>query len=116
MGHRLCRGDECGKQFLAAAQRAAKQLCSMFVEGKLKRLAKGGSVSAHEAMLEDYAFSIQGLLALYQEDFDVQWYEMALKLQGAQDEYFSVSVGANAIRSLPWIIHRCHRDKITSML
>merc|ERR1719181_2361472 len=39
-------------------------------------------------MLEDYAFAIQGLLALYQQDFDVQWYNMAKQLQETLESSF----------------------------
>lgn len=89
IGHRVCGGDETGKAFLAAAQKAAGQLRGMLSDGKLCRMIRGKTRSTNEGMLEDYALCIQGLLALYQEDFDVQWYELSLKLQEIQDELFS---------------------------
>lgn len=88
VGHRIFRESENGRQFLEAAQRAAAQLCAMWVDGKLLRMVRGEVSGSADGMLEDYAFGIQGLLALYQEDFDVRWYEMAMQLQQAQDELF----------------------------
>merc|ERR1711966_412041 len=61
----------------------------MYREDRLMRLKWKENLSEHEAMLEDYALAIQGLLALYQQDCDSQWYEMALKLQESQDAHFS---------------------------
>lgn len=61
----------------------------MFVDGKLARISRGGVHANSEGMLEDYAFVVQGLLALYQEDFDYKWYEGALALQEAQENLFS---------------------------
>jgi len=39
--------------------------------------------------LEDYAYVVQGLLALYQEDFNPEWYHHAVRIQEAQDQHFS---------------------------
>jgi len=91
LGHRILQGDmpEDASQFLAAAQRAAQQVRSMFLNGTLVRLKWNDTLSDHEGMLEDYALVIQGLLALYQQDFDTQWYDLALELQNTQDEHFS---------------------------
>jgi len=89
MGHRVLRKEGLGKQYLEAAQKAAARLCEMVVDGKLMRIRHGEGHGASEGMLEDYTFSIQGLLALYQEDFDLQWYHKAVELQGLQDELFT---------------------------
>jgi len=40
-------------------------------------------------MLEDYALCVQGLLTLYQEDFDPQWFALASEMQAAQDAHFT---------------------------
>merc|ERR1712159_847780 len=61
----------------------------MFVEDKLMRLAWGEIISDNEGMLEDYAFAVQGLLALYQEDFNPEWYELAQRIQASQETHFS---------------------------
>lgn len=37
---------------------------------------------------EDYAYLIQGLLDLYETDFDVRWLQWAVKLQARMDELF----------------------------
>jgi hypothetical protein len=37
---------------------------------------------------DDYAFYIQGLLDLYEASFDVQWLQLAQKLQNTQDHFF----------------------------
>merc|ERR1711998_748292 len=91
-GHRvLCteqNSKELSEQVLGSAQRAAKQLCSMFQDGKLNRCKWNESLSGIEGTLEDYAFAIQGLLALYQQDFDVQWYNMAKQLQETLESSF----------------------------
>jgi len=92
MAHRVLRGNtesSAGKQFLEAAQRAAEQLLTMEVEGKLVRIVRAGQPGANEGILEDYAFSIQGLLSLFQEDQDPRWHEAAVRLQQLQDDHFS---------------------------
>jgi len=61
LGHRVCQGDDqLAKTFLTAAQKAAEKLKSMFTEGKLCRMVRGGAVSRNEGMLEDYAFGVEG--------------------------------------------------------
>ena len=37
---------------------------------------------------DDYAFVIQGLLDLYEADFDIGWLQFALELQETQDTLF----------------------------
>ncbi len=75
-------------RYLVAAQRAAH-----FVEEKLfdgtrlqRRYCRGES--RFGGCLDDYACLIEGLLALYQADFDVRWFDLAQKLQGIQDLHF----------------------------
>ena len=47
-----------------------------------------GSPSKIEGFAEDYAFFIQGLLDLYEADFDLRWIELAADLQQRQDGLF----------------------------
>merc|ERR1712100_837813 len=89
MGHRVFKGEETAKKLLEGAQKAADQLCNMFVDGRLIRIRRGQQLGSNEGMLEDYVFAIQGLLALYQEDFNQRWFDTALQLQQAQDECFT---------------------------
>ena len=59
-------------QYRAAAERAARYiLANRFKDGKLTRTA---TVSA---MVEDYAFFGNGLVDLYEADFDPQWLQKA---------------------------------------
>jgi uncharacterized protein len=41
-----------------------------------------------QGFLDDYAFFIQALLDLYENTLDIQWLELAIKLQAAQDKLF----------------------------
>jgi uncharacterized protein len=61
--------------YLAAAQKAARYiLANRLKDGKLTRTATG------RAMVEDYAFLGNGLVDLYEADFDPQWLVTATKL------------------------------------
>jgi uncharacterized protein len=70
--------------------------------GTLKRRYLRGDVDI-DALLEDYAFLIQGLLDLYEASFEPRWLSWAVRLQAVQDElfwdvmdggYFSTRAGA----------------------
>jgi uncharacterized protein YyaL (SSP411 family) len=75
-------------RYLAAARRAALLIKQrMFADGVLYRSYRGGRSSV-EGFAEDYAFLIQGLLDLYQADFDIGWLQWALDLQATQDRLF----------------------------
>ena len=76
--------------YLQAATRAAE-----FVRQNLYQQSTGqlwrsyrGSASSVSGFAEDYAFTIQGLLDLYQASFDVKWLRLAEKLQATQDQLF----------------------------
>ena len=77
-------------EYLDAARAAAR-----FIEGRLYD-PKTGSLTRRyrrgeagiDALLEDYAFLIQGLLDLYEASFDPRWLSWAARLQAAQDERF----------------------------
>ena len=76
--------------FTKTAERAA-----VFLKGHLFDSARGrlvrscrADVRDSQGFADDYAFVIQGLLDLYETDFDVQWLSWAASLQGKQDELF----------------------------
>jgi uncharacterized protein YyaL (SSP411 family) len=74
--------------YLAAAQKAAhfiqKQL---WKDGRLLRSYRQGA-SDVGGFCDDYAALIQGLLDLYEADFDVHWLQWASELQARQDTLF----------------------------
>ena len=75
-------------RYLEAASRAANFLRSDLTrQGGLLRSWRGqaGNVAG---FAEDYAFLIQGLLDLYEADWEVAWLQWALKLQERQDALF----------------------------
>ncbi len=76
-------------RYLDAARQAAHFLLKNLrtADGKLFRVWRAGAAN-HNAYLNDYAFLIQGLLMLYQSDFDRYWYETAVALQKHQDALF----------------------------
>ncbi len=76
-------GDEI---YLNTARKSARFLLTHLRtdDGTLMRRWRDGDVQ-HTAYLNDYAFFIQGLLALYQSDFDPAWLTAALDLQQRQD-------------------------------
>jgi uncharacterized protein YyaL (SSP411 family) len=55
--------------------------------GLLKRRYRDGAVEI-DAVVEDYAFLIQGLLDLYETSFEVKWLSWAMRLQEQQDALF----------------------------
>ena len=76
-------GDE---RYLVAAQRCAHFLqMQLMRDNRLLRRYREG-VAGIDGFLEDYAYLISGLLALYQSDFDRRWLDWAEQLQHTQDE------------------------------
>ncbi|MBI3541101.1 MAG: thioredoxin domain-containing protein [Deltaproteobacteria bacterium] len=74
--------------YCQAASKAADFLLKNLWDGKnLKRRYREGE-ARFQASVDDYAFLIQGLLDLYETDFDSRWYEKALALQKRSDELF----------------------------
>jgi uncharacterized protein YyaL (SSP411 family) len=67
--------------FLPAASRAARWILTHMgqPDGRLFATARAGR-SQIDAGLDDYAFLIQGLIDLYESDFDARWIEAALAL------------------------------------
>jgi uncharacterized protein len=91
-------------RYLAAAQRAADFLQRKLYQRRLLRSYRG-MAGATNGFAEDYAFLIQGLLDLYEADFDVRWLQWAGELQVQMNAlfadpkggYFSTEEGANDI-------------------
>jgi uncharacterized protein YyaL (SSP411 family) len=65
--------------YTATAVRNAEFLFSTMrrAGGRLLRTWKAGSAAKYNAYLEDYAYLADGLLALYQNTFDVRWFNWA---------------------------------------
>ncbi len=93
-------------QYLAAAQGSANFIREhLWKDGALIRSYREGA-SAIAGFADDYAALIQGLLHLYEADFDVGWLKWAIELQKKQDAlfadpahggYFSVAEGDASI-------------------
>jgi len=68
--------------YLATAQSNAEFLYSTMrtTDGRLMRTWKDGSEAHYNAYLEDYTYLAEGLLALYQSNFDPRWYTWAGEL------------------------------------
>ena len=76
------------EKYLAAAQSAARFISgNLFADGLLYRSYREGRGSV-AGFAEDYAFLIQGLLDLYEADFNIGWLQWAVKLQATQDRLF----------------------------
>jgi uncharacterized protein YyaL (SSP411 family) len=76
--------------FLAAATRAARWILTHMgqPDGRLFATARGGRAQI-DAGLDDYAFLVQGLIDLYESDFDARWIEAALALSGVVEREFA---------------------------
>ena len=62
-------------------------------DGRLYRTAAVGATPKIDAYLEDYAFLIEGLLRLYQADFDSRWVELAIRLADVMVQDFADPAG-----------------------
>jgi uncharacterized protein YyaL (SSP411 family) len=75
-------------QYLAAAQKAAHFLHEhLWKDGQLRRSYRLGAGEV-SGFCDDYAALIQGLLDLYEADFDIGWLQWADELQARQDALF----------------------------
>ncbi len=91
-------------RYLAAAQRASEFLRRNLYQNRLLRSYRETAGTTY-GFAEDYAFLIQGLLDLYEADFEVRWLEWAGELQQQMDTlfadpkggYFSTEEGATDI-------------------
>jgi len=82
-------------EYTRAAERAAAFIQANLFDkdsGRLVRSYRGGIKDA-QGFAEDYAFLIQGLLDLYETDFDVRWLAWAITLQEKQIELFNDANG-----------------------
>jgi uncharacterized protein len=88
-------------RYLVAAQRASDFLQTRLYPRQLLRSYREAA-GATNGFAEDYAFLIQGLLDLYEADFDLRWLRWAAELQvqmnalfaDPQGGYFSTEEGA----------------------
>lgn len=72
-------------KYLKAAQKAARFIEShLYKNDKLLRRFRQGEAK-HSGGLDDYAYLIQGLITLYETDFDEHWIQWAQELQKEQD-------------------------------
>jgi uncharacterized protein len=78
-------GDQ---RYLVAAQRASDFLQTELYQRRLLRSYRG-TAGATNGFAEDYAFLIQGLLDLYEADFDVRWLQWAGELQVQMNALFA---------------------------
>jgi uncharacterized protein YyaL (SSP411 family) len=92
------------RRYLIGAQRAGDFLQKKLYQGRLLRSYRG-TAGVTNGFAEDYAFLIQGLLDLYEADFDVRWLRWAGELQVQMNAlfadpkggYFSTEAGASDI-------------------
>ncbi len=76
------------EKYLRAAQKSAQFIkANLYENGKLARRFRD-SEAKFTASLDDYAYLIQGLIDLYETDFDEQWLNWANELQKKQNELF----------------------------
>ncbi|MFT4541484.1 MAG: hypothetical protein ACI841_002384 [Planctomycetota bacterium] len=77
------------ERFLAAAQRAARFISTVMRrdDGRLYATSRAGRPQ-HEACLDDYVFFIQGLIDLYESDFDQAWLRLAKELSELVEQNF----------------------------
>ena len=76
------------EKYVFAAERSAKFIqAELWKNGRLIRNYRG-EASGIGGFADDYASLIQGLLGLYEADFDVSWLSCAADLQKAMDEQF----------------------------
>jgi uncharacterized protein YyaL (SSP411 family) len=75
-------------KYLKAAQNSARFIKDkLYIDGGLARRFREGDVKG-QATLDDYAYLIQGLITLYEADFDEGWLRWAIELQTSQDKIF----------------------------
>ena len=75
-------------QYLGSAQKAAHFIREhLWKNGQLLRSYREGA-SEVGGFCDDYAALIQGLLDLYEADFDIAWLQWAIELQAKQDALF----------------------------
>jgi uncharacterized protein YyaL (SSP411 family) len=98
-------------RYLAAAQRAAGFLQEHLYQRRLRRSFRG-SAGATYGFAEDYAFLIQGLLDLYEADFNIRWLLWAGELQVQMNALFADPKGGyfSTEEGAPDILFRMKED------
>jgi len=82
------------RAYVDAATSAANAITTSHWKPKAKTLLHSPGV---EALAEDYAMLVQGLLDLFDASYDVRWLELAVALQQRQDQLFwNASLGVYA--------------------
>ena len=78
------------KRYLSAALETARVVTTKLWDEKKKKLYRNDAATKprHEALAQDYALVVQGLLDLFEATYDVKWLELAMTLQQRQDELF----------------------------
>jgi uncharacterized protein YyaL (SSP411 family) len=78
------------QKYLNIAQSAATSLMARLWNAPKRTLYRTDLASAPQidALSEDYAFVIQGLLDLFEVSYDTRWFDDAVTLQQRQDELF----------------------------
>jgi uncharacterized protein len=97
--------------YLEAAQRAAAFLQENLYGRRLLRSFRKGAGATY-GFAEDYAFLIQGLLDLYEADFNVNWLRWAGELQVQMDALFADKMGGyfSTEEGAPDILFRLKED------
>nr|MDP9194369.1 hypothetical protein [Acidobacteriota bacterium] len=93
----LARGSVVlnNSDYLEAAAAAATLASTRFWNAQTKTLYR--TESRTEAIAEDYAMMVQGLLDLFEGTYDVKWLRLAIAMQQRQDQLFwSASLGRYA--------------------
>jgi hypothetical protein len=96
---------------LLQAQKTAGFIRDQLYSGRLLRSYRQGP-STVPGFAEDYAFLIQGLLDLYEADFDYQWLRWAIELQDELERKFADPAGGffNTEASATDILFRLRDD------
>jgi uncharacterized protein len=97
--------------YLQAAQRAATFLQQNLYGRRLLRSYRAGAGATY-GFAEDHAFLIQGLLDLYEADFNVHWLRWAGELQVQMDALFADTMGGyfSTEEGAPDILFRLKED------
>ncbi|MDQ3281997.1 MAG: thioredoxin domain-containing protein [Acidobacteriota bacterium] len=77
-------------RYLDAANAAATFVTTKLYDAKSQKLRRrwAAGEAGIEALPEDYAMLVQGLLDLFESGYDVRWLELATTLQSQQDKLF----------------------------
>jgi uncharacterized protein YyaL (SSP411 family) len=78
------------KRYTSAAVTAANLVTTKLWDAKKKKLWRSDAATKPrvEALPDDYALLVEGLLDLFETTYDAKWLELALTLQQRQDELF----------------------------